>query len=561
MTQRIHTIRLVGDEPTLGAQHGAIVQELGGRDDLAGFYPGMAGRLLSIKSPQPLRAPLRAVLQPVLAAQAGRLHKARQQRFPELVRRSEQGIRAAGLPPGLARWLTVMDVFQNTVGHVASLRMPGLTGLRPVGVGMCSSLAVWGRASADTSLRHARNFDFPGIGVWDAAPTVVFCRPISPGALRYGFVTSLGVDLPGVTGFNEAGITVTAHTRIHMNVDADGVSIGDLGHELVRSCRTLNEAIATARALGSSSTWGLLVSSAAERDAVLIETTGKAVRITRPGADHHLACTNRYRHPELARGEILTSPVFALDSDARFATLEAAAARGGLTADELQELLATAVDPSAATGTEAEHITGSCIASPLTVQSVVVEPEQGRVRVASGRAPTARGPWTVVPWAWDGPAGVVATEEVAVAAPVSGLDRATADYTEAVRLDVDGAPAARMRARLHAAAAAAPREPQLQFLGALAALNDGDLDLAEDRLERGISVQTVPWRRAQLLRWSARVAEARGHLAGARERRSQVDELGHGARHVREEVAADRRRPSTAASLRRVVPDTLLVDG
>ena len=40
------------------------------------------------------------------------------------------------------------------------------------------------------TLKHARNFDFPGIGVWDQAPEVVLCDPDE--GVRYGFVTSRG---------------------------------------------------------------------------------------------------------------------------------------------------------------------------------------------------------------------------------------------------------------------------------------------------------------------------------------------------------------------------------
>ena len=60
----------------------------------------------------------------------------------------------------------------------------GRLGIGPFGriaaeaaVPACSTLMAWGADSADGQLRHARNFDFPGIGVWDQAPEVVFCEP------------------------------------------------------------------------------------------------------------------------------------------------------------------------------------------------------------------------------------------------------------------------------------------------------------------------------------------------------------------------------------------------
>jgi hypothetical protein len=551
-------LHLRGTEVEMGRQHGALTKELGGRPELATFYPRMAAKLLTLRMPAAYRRLGRAAFQPFLVAQAQRLHRARTRRFPELVARSEAGVDAAGMSAGLVRWLTVMDVFQNSVGRLGSLRIPQLTGLQLAELGMCSSLAVWDGASDDGTLRHARNFDFPGIGVWDTRPAVVFCSPKE--GVRYGFVTSLGVDLPGVTGFNEAGLTVTAHTRLHADINPDGTTIADLGHEIIRSARSLGEAVDVARRIGSSSSWGLLVSSAAEHDAVLIETTGKAVRVTTPGALHHLGCTNRYRHPELQRGEVASSSGFIIDSDSRFATLEAAARRGKLSAQDLQDLLATAHDPAAEPEDAAERVTGSCITSPLTVQSVVVEPEAGQVRVAAGRAPVALGPWEVVKWDWSDPPGVREVRKVVLPIPESPLDHARLAYVEAARLDVEGEPAARVRSLLHVAADHAPTEPNLQFLGALASLGEADLTTAEARLGRGLAVETVPYRRAQLHRWAARVAEAREDGATAAQHRAKVDALGSAAGPVRALVAKDRRHPATVASLSRVVPDVLLVD-
>ena len=555
---RLPVLHLKGTEPEMGRQHGALTRMLGGRPELARFYPGMAGRLLSVRTPHAWRPLMRAALQPFLHRQAERLHHTRRARFPELLARSEAGIAAAGMDAGLVRWLTVMDVFQNSISRLAGLQLPQLTGLQLAAMPMCSSLAVWGRGSADGTLRHARNFDFPGIGVWDARPSVVFCSPTE--GLRYGFVTSLGIDLPGVTSFNEAGLVLTAHTRMHIDVDPSGTCIADLGHELIRRARTLDEAIDIVRRLGASSTWGLLVSSAAEQDAVLIETTGSAVRVTRPGAQHHLACTNRYRHPELAGGEVLTSPAFAIDSDARVATLEAAAARGALTPEDLQALLATAQDPGADAHDPADRITGSCIASPLTVQSVVIEPEAMQVRVAAGRAPVAGGPWETIPWSWSDAAGLREERTVPLPPPSTPLQKACAAYVEAARIDIEGASAGEVYAHIHTAAEAAPREPQLQFLGALVSLTERDLPTAEARLSRGLLVETVPYRRAQLHRWAARVAEARQRPDEAHSHREHITAMGADAGPVLQQLLADRKRPATARSLSRVVPDLLLVD-
>ena len=76
---------------------------------------------------------------------------------------------------------------------------------------------------------HARNFDFPGVGLWDSGPVVVFCTPEK--GLRYGFITTRGADAVGVSAFNEAGLTLTMHTRFHSEVVLKGTGVLDLGHE------------------------------------------------------------------------------------------------------------------------------------------------------------------------------------------------------------------------------------------------------------------------------------------------------------------------------------------
>lgn len=556
--QTLRILRLAGNEAEMGRQHGAIVRSCGGRPDLATFYPQMAGRMLTLRMDHSVRPAVRAVFQPFLAAAADRLHARRLRSFESLVRRSEAGMRESGVDMDVVRWLTVMDVFQNGVSTFARMKMPSITGLQTPGIGMCSSLAVWGEASVDGTLRHARNFDFPGIGVWDSAPTVVFCSPDE--GVRYGFVTSLGVDLPGVTGFNEAGITVSAHTRMHVDTDPDGVCIADLGHEIVRRARSIADAIDIAKTLGSSSTWGLLVSSANEQRAVVIETTGRAVAVVDPGTRTFQACTNRYQDAALAKGEVVSSDGFTIDSDARFESLQRTARRGGLSAEDLQELLGATWDPAAPADDPADRRTGSCIVSPITVQSVVVEPALGQVRVAAGRAPTSRSPWRTVPWSWDGAPGLVEAVDIPLASPESPLAAAEAAYVEAARLEVEGGPARQVRNRLHSAAELAPKEPHLQFLGALAALSDADPDLARQRLQRGLEVEFVPYRRAQLLRWSARIEDALGAPAGAAELRATARGLGDGAGPVLRLLERDEKSPPRRGQLYRVLPDVLLVD-
>src|SRR6185503_3761902 len=109
------------------------------------------------------------------------------------------------------------------------------------------------------------------------------------------------------------------------NVRYDGTAVVDIGHEIIRHARTLEGAIRIARRIGSASTWGFLVSSASEHDAVAIEMTGTDVHVVRHDARaSHLACTNRYRTASLCEDEVTSSRAFVADSESRYARLEQA---------------------------------------------------------------------------------------------------------------------------------------------------------------------------------------------------------------------------------------------
>jgi hypothetical protein len=550
----------------MGAQHGRLLLEAGGYEDAMSFYPRMASAMLSLSIPQPVRGLARQVLQAGVTLGADRLHRKRRVLFPEYAARTDALLRAGGLDPSFGRALAVMDVLQNTVGAVGRLGLLAPTGLQVAAIPACTSLAVWGESSSDATLRHARNFDFPGAGIWDRAPTVVLCEPDSSdrGALRYGFVTTRGADVPGVTAFNEAGLSLTAHTRFHRDINFDGVSVIDFGHELVRRCRTLAEVRELASRMRTASTWGFLVSSASERRALVIETSGTAVRFVepRPGASH-LAHANRYLDPELAQGEVTTSMSFVLDSDARYRRADGAVERHGgkLDRQQLERLLHDTGDPGAPDPHADDRLAGNCIVSAMTVKSVVLEPEAAQLRMSVGAAPTGLGPWIDVPYTWDGP-----VERVQLAVPHAEPEdqRALAmrRYVAATRAHLDGASPSRVRELLEQAVTAVPTEPHLRFLAAIFAIVTDDLNRAAEHLERALEREHGEYRRALLLLWYGRVLAANGRRGAARDAWRALQRIpeADGVGPLRAAGAAESRRPLSRLRLRTVVPDIFLID-
>ena len=519
--RRLLVMRLRGTQEEMGAQHGRLVREHGGYQASVDYYRELPERLLFGTSPEVMASPLAVWLaRTVKDVLLGRLQ---QRRPPEYLARSRAFMRALGLPASDARFLTVMDLFQNVVGIVGRLQLgPFSRRVRTSTIPACTTVAVWGEASAGGELRHARNFDFPGIGVWDRAPVVVFCEPDS--GVRYGFVTTLGADTPGVTAFNEAGLVVTAHTRFHQDVSFDGAAIIDVGHDIVRRAESIADAVAIANERRIASTWGLAVSSARERNAVVIETTARKVEVVEAGGHRdHLSCANRYRHPHTRRGQLTAAPAWAVHSDARqqriHELVEQGRGQGGLDAVGLQRLLDDHIDPG---DPERPRGCGAIIAQALSVKSIVAEPASQAIHVSVATAPTGRGPYARVPWCWDGDVG---TSIVAVDAALGSPDPAAAAFEHFVEANRIAEVFHSMSAafpEIERAIALCPDDPSYRFIAGAMLMQAQDEPGALAHFERGLMHERIGFRRGQLLLWGSRAADLCGCRARAAELRVEL---------------------------------------
>ncbi len=546
-------LRLRGSQAEMGRQHGELLRTIGGYEASVDFYAHLPERLLLGASPSRATIASRAA-QPVKEALLRRMERSRP---PAYLARSRAFCDALGLPSRHARYLMVMDVFQNVVGLAGRFAVgPFQRIAAAAAVPACSTLAVWGDSSRDGRLRHARNFDFPGIGVWDQAPVVVLCDPDA--GIRYGFVTTRGADTPGITAFNEAGIVVTAHTRFHRHVAFSGAAIVDLGHEIVRRADSLEAAVAIAAERPIASTWGLAVSSARQQRAIVIETHARGIALAQPGpGDTHLTCANRYRNPRNHPGEVAVTSAWGVHSDVRERRLaelvELAHSRGGMTVAELERALDDHVDPDAP---DDPRGCGALVASPCTVKSIVADALEGVVRVSVGAAPVSRGPYVDVTWDWAGPTGVTVIEPEPSGAAVGGEVSSDATgaafdcFVEALRLEVTTHDHHAVLAQLERAVARAPMDPSYRFVAGTLHLQHGHAGRALAHFEAGVATETIEFRRGQLLYWGAQAAAE----LGLRERRTEwlsaVIALRHEAlvrlrERAREQLAgAPHRRPS-----------------
>jgi hypothetical protein len=566
--------RLSGTQEEMGRQHGQMLAAVGGADAVLAHYRDMPSRLVVGDAAPAARAVASAAVRGVSEALLVRLAA---DRPPELLARSRAFMRAMGRPPGWARYLGVMDLFQNLVGTAARWGLgpfakPSHAVMSAAAHPACSTVMAWGATTADGALLHARNFDFPGVDVWDASPALLLCAPDR--GMRYGFVTTRGADTPVVTVWNEAGLVITSHTRFHRAVAFKGASVVDLVHEIGRRAETLADAERIARERPAASTWGLAVSSARERRGIVLEVNAARVEVVGPtGGNEHIICCNRYRNPLMQDGEIAATPAWPLHTEGRerrLAQLVAAVrAKGGA---RWRDLAAMLTDREDADAPGVARQLGGIVAQPCQVQSIVVAPDARTLWLGVGAAPVGEGRWLKVGWSWDGAAGswevgqavpsgigiTVDEDGVLARAPASdAVARAVA--VEQLRHDTEETAAA-----LERAIELAPDDPSLRLAQVWCELRRDRWPRAVEHATAGLTRETLPYRRAQLLLWGSRAAMAAGDAPRAQAWRRELATLPAGAQGVAYLQAYGRRdeaKPATAFRRRPTANLTLLEAG
>ena len=518
----LHLARLVGTQGEMGAQHGRLVSADAQR--LLEFYRAMPARQLAGGERGAAGTVARSIINKLATAWQARLVR---DRPVELSARSRAFMAACGAPDDAELAFATMDSMQNAVSLIARVGLGpfasqrDLAGVRDTMLAMigrraaasaapaCSTIVAWGDRTEDGELMFARNFDFPGVGVWDEAPAFTVCVPDR--GQRYGFFAARGADTAVVTVVNEAGLVLAPHTRWHRGVTWGGAMIVDVVHDIARKAETLADASRIARERPVSSSWGIAIGSGRERSACILEIAGPALEVVTPSGDF-LVCANRYRTPSLQRGQIAASAAWGIHSERRERRLrELVGARRALTPRDLAGFLGDRHDVDAPA--IRRHL-GAVPAQPTNVHAAVVRPTRSEAWVGVDRAPTCEGQWAHLAWRWDDRTaggwelgahdGSGFTAELAdMAAPHDAATRHVRDAAIAYEHHHDVAAA---RNAMERAVLADPDDPSLRLAAAWLALEYGDRTAAVADVDAGLPRETEPNRRGQLLLWGARAA-------------------------------------------------------
>lgn len=156
----------------------------------------------------------------------------------------------------------------------------------------CTSLAVWNENTEDGDMLIGRNFDFYVGDEFAQNKLVEFVEP------KEG-IPYMSVSWPGmigvVSGMNKEGITVTINagkSRIPLTAKTP---ISLVTREILQYAKNIEEAIAIARKRNVFVSESILVGSAYDRNAVIIEVSPKNFGIYKVQNTSKVLCTNHFQ--------------------------------------------------------------------------------------------------------------------------------------------------------------------------------------------------------------------------------------------------------------------------
>ncbi len=157
----------------------------------------------------------------------------------------------------------------------------------------CTSFAAWGNHTADGRLLIGRNFDFYAGDAFSEEKIVAFIAPDQ--GYKHAMVTWAGM-IGAVSGMNEKGLTVTINAGKSAIPHQAKTPISLLTREILQYARNIDEAINIARQREVFVSESIMVGSAADGKAILIEVSPHKIGVYEvPNAVDELVCANHFQ--------------------------------------------------------------------------------------------------------------------------------------------------------------------------------------------------------------------------------------------------------------------------
>lgn len=181
----------------------------------------------------------------------------------------------------------------------------------------CSSFALWGDDSQSGSLLIGRNFDFYVGDNFAKNKVVLFVDPDD----GYRFASISWPGMMGVlSGMNEHGLTVTINAAKGSIPTSSAMPISLLARHILQYATTIDEAYALAQQFKTFVSESLLIGSANDGYAAIIEKSPTSIALYKSPTTH-IVCTNHYQAEEYRDDAYNRENIATSDSPYRHARL------------------------------------------------------------------------------------------------------------------------------------------------------------------------------------------------------------------------------------------------
>src|SRR3989338_1576128 len=303
----------------------------------------------------------------------------------------QQGLNAASMPDA-------MSILSKAVGkHVFPNIEPQTFG--------CTSFVCFHEMSENGEVMQGRNLDFPVSHYWEQCPVVIYHHPDR--GQRYCSITTAGVHVPGVTGFNESGLILAIHQLFSKRARANGVPIVLICAEIIRNAKSLEEAIDIAKSMKRAADCAVLVTDTKQKKSAVIETSHNDVFV-RYAKEGLIAQSNYCASPRIKKDEIFFNWTTAEDNYYRHERLirRCHELKGKLNEKEGIKLLGDHFDLL----THQTRGVGRTVSTIYNVQSAFFRHEKKKFWVSTGKAPSNLSSFLELSMDWDASQNISETE-------------------------------------------------------------------------------------------------------------------------------------------------------
>lgn len=251
----------------------------------------------------------------------------------------------------------------------------------------CTSVAA---QLPDGSFAYGRNLDFAGVGLWDRNPMLLVVEPEAGSSeLRHIVIGADGLLFGGITGANEAGITLAVHQNYTSEAGVVGQPLPLIGEFVLRKARTLDEAVDILRSLRPAVLWTFVLTDLRAEEAIAVESSPSHFLVRRQEGKLFVQ-TNHAMHEESRQIEnasfgVKTNSIFRMKQ--AYELLESGL-KSGRKSDLLASVLAQQEDP------EGRFTAYHDILKGLTIQTALFTRGQNReirLELSIDPSPTASG--------------------------------------------------------------------------------------------------------------------------------------------------------------------------